>query len=103
MVPSIQPRSRTCSGDAAERNSVSSLQNRLPQEDQAMKNEMEFDRRNLLVMGSAGMLSAMRANAKSVVHEVAMPGQDPAAQPTHHIKFSVIGLDHNHIMSMTAA
>src|SRR5258706_4565104 len=67
-----------------------------------MRNKMEFDRRNLLMMGSAGMLSAMRAGAGSVVHEVAAPGQDPAAQPAHHIKFSVIGLDHNHIMSMTA-
>lgn len=64
----------------------------------------KVDRRELLkAMGSAGMLTALpqMASGGRTVHEVAAPGQDVA--PTHSIKFSVIGLDHGHIMSMTAA
>ena len=38
-----------------------------------------------------------------IVHEVAAPGQDAAVQPAHSIRFAVIGVDHNHILSMTAA
>lgn len=71
-----------------------------------MKKQDEVDRRSLLkAMGTAGMLSALpgMAHGGRIIHEVAGPGQDPAAQPTHHIKFSVIGLDHGHINSMTAA
>jgi hypothetical protein len=36
-----------------------------------------------------------------VVQETATPGRD--AKPKYSIKFSVIGLDYNHIMSITAA
>jgi predicted dehydrogenase len=38
-----------------------------------------------------------------IVEEVAAPGADPDTKPEHSIKFAVIGLDHNHIMGMTAA
>ncbi len=38
-----------------------------------------------------------------VVHEVAASGMDPEAKPQYSIKFAVIGLDHYHIMGMTAA
>jgi predicted dehydrogenase len=58
---------------------------------------------------AAGMAPAMAApalaNAMSgaAIQEVAAPGADPSARPKHKIRFAVIGLDHYHIMSMTAA
>jgi predicted dehydrogenase len=58
------------------------------------------------VMGSAGMLSAMemsvggRDGASWVSAEQA---PSDAAAPTHHIRFSVIGVSHDHIYGMTAA
>jgi predicted dehydrogenase len=58
---------------------------------------------------AAGMAPAMAApalaNAMSgaAIQEVAAPGADPSAKPKHKIRFAVIGLDHYHIMSMTAA
>jgi predicted dehydrogenase len=57
----------------------------------------DVNRRSLI----KGMVPAMLA--LPVVHEVASPGMDPDAQPKYSVKFSVIGLDHYHIMSMTAA
>jgi predicted dehydrogenase len=61
-------------------------------------------------MGSAGMLSALpesafglRRGIGTVVHEVAEPGFDEDTKPSDSIKFGVIGLDHNHIMGITAA
>lgn len=57
--------------------------------------------------GSLGLMSAMPeadfVSEGHVVHEVAEPGMDPDAKPKHSIKFGVIGLDHYHIMGMTAA
>jgi predicted dehydrogenase len=38
-----------------------------------------------------------------ITHEVAPPGFDTEARPNYAIKFGVIGLDHYHIMGMTAA
>jgi predicted dehydrogenase len=38
-----------------------------------------------------------------VVNEVAAPAPDADAKPKYSIRFSVIGVDHNHILSMTAA
>jgi predicted dehydrogenase len=58
---------------------------------------MPIDRR--LFLKAAG-LSALPAN---VAYELAVPGAKVDAEPEHSIKFSVIGLDHNHIMAMTAA
>lgn len=54
---------------------------------------------------AAGMAPAMMAPAlaNAAIQEVAAPGSDPSAKPKHKIKFAVIGLDHYHIMSMTAA
>lgn len=54
---------------------------------------------------AAGMAPAMMAPAlaHAAVQEVAAPGADPSAKPKHKIRFAVIGLDHYHIMSMTAA
>jgi predicted dehydrogenase len=59
---------------------------------------------------AAGMAPAMVAPALAhasmsgaAIQEVAAPGADPSAKPKHKIKFAVIGLDHYHIMSMTAA
>src|SRR5579871_2700859 len=62
----------------------------------------EIDRRSLLqTFGAAGMLSALPAGG-NIIHEVAQSNQE-ATQPTNHIKFAVIGVDHSHIRSMTAA
>jgi predicted dehydrogenase len=68
------------------------------------------DRRSLLkTLGSASLLSTLPESAFSVptregiVEEVAAPGKDADTPPKHSIKFSVIGLDHNHILGMTAA
>ena len=56
----------------------------------------QLNRRSMMM----GMVPAGLASA-SIVHEVAGPGMDP--EPKDSINFSVIGLDHYHIMSMTAA
>ena len=56
----------------------------------------------LMAAGTAGVVSAMASGAAAqAVQEVAAPG--PLLTPKHKIRFSVIGLDHYHIMSMTAA
>ena len=56
----------------------------------------------LMTAGTAGVASAMAAGAAAQpVQEVAAPG--PALTPRHRIRFAVIGLDHYHILSMTAA
>jgi predicted dehydrogenase len=75
---------------------------------------MQFEnigRRNFLkTMGAAGMLSTLpeaalglRAGGGHVAHEVAAPGADEDAKQKYSIKFAVIGLDHAHIMGITAA
>jgi hypothetical protein len=40
---------------------------------------------------------------RQIAQEVAEPGPGADMKPQHTIKFGVIGLDHNHIMGMTAA
>jgi predicted dehydrogenase len=69
------------------------------------------NRRSLLkVMGSVGLMSALpeaafgfdRAEAP-ILQEKADPGIHAGAKPKNSMKFAVIGLDHNHIMGMTAA
>jgi predicted dehydrogenase len=69
-----------------------------------------IDRRLLLkTMGAAGMLSALPETAPglsfpgSTSQEVAAPGFDLDKLPKYSVKFGVVGLDHNHIMGMTAA
>jgi predicted dehydrogenase len=64
----------------------------------------------LKAMGGAGMLSALpeaafgwHSGEGHIVHQVAAPGPDAGAKPKYSIKFGVIGLDHYHIMGMTAA
>jgi predicted dehydrogenase len=75
---------------------------------------MQFEsagRRSFLkTMGAAGMLSALpeaafglHPGSGPIEHEVAAPGGDVDAKPKYSIKFGVIGLDHNHIMGITAA
>jgi len=75
---------------------------------------MQFEsagRRSFLkTMGAAGMLSALPEAAfgfhpggEQVVHEAAGPGADVDTKPKYSIKFAVIGLDHAHIMGITAA
>ena len=64
------------------------------------------DRRSFLrAMGTAGVISALPEAALSgrMIHEVAPSGYQANARPKNSIKFGVIGLDHNHIMGMTAA
>ncbi len=70
-----------------------------------MMNLAEVNRRSLLqLMGAASVLPAFpEMAAGSIVHEVAAPDQDTSAKPSQSIRFSVIGLDHSHINSMTAA
>jgi predicted dehydrogenase len=61
----------------------------------------EVNRRSLLkAMGSASLLPSLPT---AIAYEKAGPGMDPEAKPEHSIQFGVIGLDHYHIMSMTAA
>jgi predicted dehydrogenase len=60
------------------------------------------------VLGSAGALSAVEmalAGGRDVnfVEAVAPGSQDNSAAPQHHIRFSVIGVSHDHILGMTAA
>ncbi|PIB93308.1 Gfo/Idh/MocA family protein [Caulobacter sp. FWC2] len=55
----------------------------------------------LLAAGLGGAAFAGDALGQTVAHEVAAPG--PTLTAKHKIKFAVIGLDHYHIMSMTAA
>jgi predicted dehydrogenase len=75
---------------------------------------MQFDnigRRNFLkTVGAAGILSTLpeaalglHAGGGHIAHEVAVPGADEDTKPKHSIKFAVIGLDHAHIMGITAA
>jgi predicted dehydrogenase len=61
-------------------------------------------------MGAAGMLSALpeaafglHAGGGQIASEVALPEADANAKPKYSIKFGVIGLDHAHIMGITAA
>jgi predicted dehydrogenase len=66
----------------------------------------QFNRRDLFQLaGITGIASALPETvlaqaASSVKHEIAIATEP---KPTHRIKFAVIGLDHYHIMSMTAA
>jgi predicted dehydrogenase len=70
-----------------------------------------LDRRFFLkTAGAAGMLSTlpeaafgMHSGSGHVAHEVAAPGADEDTKPKYSIKFAVIGLDHAHIMGITAA
>jgi len=75
---------------------------------------MQFEsvgRRSFLkTMGAAGMLSALPEAAfglhpggGQIAHEAAAPAADVDAKPKYSIKFGVIGLDHAHIMGITAA
>ena len=64
----------------------------------------------LKTMGATGMLSALPESAlglhpriEQIAQEVAEPGPGADLKLQHKIKFGVIGLDHNHIMGMTAA
>ena len=68
-------------------------------------------RRNFLkTMGAAGMLSTLpeaafglHAGGGHIAHEVAASGAGQDTMPKHSVKFAVIGLDHAHIMGITAA
>jgi len=75
---------------------------------------MQFEsagRRSFLkTMGAAGMLSALpeaafglHAGSGSIVYDAVAPGADAELIPKYSIKFAVIGLDHAHIMGITAA
>jgi predicted dehydrogenase len=65
----------------------------------------------LKALGSAGVLTTLPDAAHGlyglgygpIVHEVATPAEGSGAKPAYSIRFSVIGLDHYHIMGMTAA
>ena len=70
------------------------------------------DRRSFLkVMGAVGMSSTLLPEAAfglhpasaSIAEQAAGPGPDASEKPKYSIKFGVIGLDHYHIMGMTAA
>jgi predicted dehydrogenase len=75
---------------------------------------MQFEsagRRSFLkTLGAAGVLSALpeaafglHAGGGSIVHDAVAPGADAELAPKHSIKFAVIGLDHAHILGITAA
>jgi predicted dehydrogenase len=64
------------------------------------------DRREFLrSAGLAGVMSAMApgAFAQSGAFTVETADSKPATKPAHSIRFAVIGMDHAHIFSMTAA
>src|SRR3954468_1192897 len=65
------------------------------------------DRREFLQSaGLAGVISAMAPAALAQVSgsfTVEQADSKPATPPKYHVKFAVIGLDHAHIFSMTAA
>jgi len=71
----------------------------------------EVKRRSLLKLAGASTLIpglseaafAFANRSASVVHEIAEPRGQADATPKHSIKFAVIGLDHNHILGITAA
>jgi len=77
-----------------------------------MQNERANRRSFLKTIGAAGMISALpeaalglRPGGEHIVHEIAAsrPSSDTDAKPKYSIKFGVIGLDHYHIMGITAA
>ncbi|MBB6145221.1 putative dehydrogenase [Silvibacterium bohemicum] len=74
-----------------------------------MQSESIGRRSFLKTMGSVGMLSALPDTAfgfaigSHIAHTVAAPGYDVKSKPKYSIKFGVIGLDHYHIMGITAA
>jgi predicted dehydrogenase len=47
--------------------------------------------------------SAFGHSSGAILHEFAAPGFDADAKPADSIRFGVIGLDHNHIIGITAA
>src|SRR5271163_1209334 len=64
----------------------------------------------LKAMGAVGMSStlpeaafALHPGDGHILHEVAAAGQEADSKSKYSIKFGVIGLDHYHIMGMTAA
>jgi predicted dehydrogenase len=69
------------------------------------------NRRSLLkAIGSTGLMSILRGAGVGfdiaeghVLEEIADAGMGADAKPEYSIKFAVIGLDHNHIIGMTAA
>ena len=71
----------------------------------------KIGRRNFLkTVGAAGMLSTLpeaafglHAGGGPLAHEIAAPGADAELAPKYSIKFAVIGLDHAHILGITAA
>ncbi|MGA3263134.1 MAG: hypothetical protein ABSC47_03715 [Terracidiphilus sp.] len=75
-----------------------------------MTNDSANRRSFLKTLGAAGMMSAIPEevlqphwNTERVVCEVASPSFDLDTKPQYAIKFAVIGLDHNHILGITAA
>ncbi|WCM27026.1 Gfo/Idh/MocA family oxidoreductase [Sphingomonas sp. QA11] len=69
-----------------------------------------IDRRSMLTgAGFAGFAAALpgdvlaQALSGNAIPEVVNTGAPTDPQPKHHIRFAVIGLDHNHIYAMTAA
>lgn len=75
---------------------------------------MQFEsvgRRSFLkTMGAAGMLSALpeaafglHSGGGHIANEIAVSGADADTKPKYSIKFGVIGLDHAHILGITAA
>jgi predicted dehydrogenase len=66
-----------------------------------------INRRDLLgaagLAGIAAMAGTAFAQTGNVKQEVVEPDPVDATPPQHHIRFAVIGLDHYHIMGMTAA
>jgi hypothetical protein len=69
------------------------------------------NRRSILkAIRSAGLMSVLPEAGPylgmaegRVLQEMADPGMDAQAKPKYSLKFAVIGLDHNHILGMTAA
>jgi predicted dehydrogenase len=69
-----------------------------------------IDRRSMMTgAGFAGLAAALpgevlgQALSGNAIPEVVNTGAPTDPRPKHHIRFAVIGLDHNHIYSMTAA
>jgi predicted dehydrogenase len=69
------------------------------------------NRRSILkAIRSAGLISVLpeagfdlRTGEGHVLQQMADSGMDAQAKPKYSLKFAVIGLDHNHVLGMTAA
>ncbi|WP_158915540.1 Gfo/Idh/MocA family protein [Caulobacter sp. S45] len=62
----------------------------------------DLSRRSLLMATGVGATSLLPGLPDAASAQAVSAGPGPSLKPTHRIRFAVIGLDHPHILSMTA-